>query len=300
MRALRYYAKAKAVQTSIKICDHIFFKISYSARPLIEVLSLASTQGTPGGNVTCSGKQHNKEHLKHARRYSSGSVLLQLAIQEDHNTRTGERLYHHCKMITTPGLEKGPPPLLIQCKEITTPGLEKGSTTTAHPIQGDHNTRTGERLNHHCSSNARRSQHQDWRKAQPPLLTQCKEITTPGLVKGSTTTAHPMQGDHNTRTGERLNHHCSSNARRSQHQDWRKAQPPLLIQCKEITTPGLEKGSTTTAHPMQGDHNTRTGERLNHHYSSNARRSQHQDWRKAQPPLLIQCKEITTSGLNHN
>ena len=154
-----------------------------------------------------------------------------------------------------------------------------------------------ERLNHHCSSNARRSQHQDWRKAQPPLLIECKEITTPGLEKGSTTTAHPMQGDHNTRTGERLNHHCSSNARRSQHQDWRKAQPPLLIQCKEITTPGLEKGSTTTAHPMQGDHNTRTGERLSHHCSPNARRSQHQDWRKAQPSLLIQCKEITTPGL---
>ena len=116
-----------------------------------------------------SGKQgqgHNKEHLRHARIYSSGSGLLQ---------------------------------------EITT---EKGSTTTAHPMQGDHNTRTGER---HCSSNARRSQHQDWRKAQPPLLIQCKEITTPGLEKGSTTTAHPMQGDHNTM------------------QDWKKAQPPLAV-----------------------------------------------------------------------
>ena len=112
-----------------------------------------------------------KEHLKHARRYSSGSVL--------------------------------------PSKEITTPGLEKGSTTTAHPLQGDRNTRTGERLNHHCPSNARRSQHQDWRKAQPPLLIQCKKITTPGLEEGSTITPHPMQGDHNTRTGERLNHPCS-------------------------------------------------------------------------------------------
>ena len=177
---------------------------------------------------------------------------------------------------------KAQPPLLTHCKEITTPGLEKGSATT---MQGDHNTRTGERLNHHFSSNARRSQHQDWRKAQPPLLIQCKEIATPGLGKGSTTTAHPMQGDCNTRTGERLNHHCSPNARRSQHQDRRKAQPPLLIQCKEIATPGPEKSSTTTPHPMQGDRNTRTGEKLNHHCSSNARRSQHQDRRKAQPPL---------------
>ena len=32
--------------------------------------------------------------------------------------------------------------------------------------------------------------------------------------------SHSMQGDHNTM------------------QDWRKAQPPLSIQCKEITTPG--------------------------------------------------------------
>ena len=163
-------------------------------------------------------------------------------------------------------------------------------------LQGDHNnTRTGERLNHHCSSNARRSQHQDWRKAQPPLLIQCKEIatpglengsllliqckeittpglengsllliqckeiTTPGLEKGSTTTAHPMQGDHNTRTGE-----------------WLTTAHPMQGDHNTRTGEWL-----TTAHPMQGDHNTRTGERLNHHCSSNARRSQHQDWRKA-------------------
>ena len=131
----------------------------------------------------------------------------------------GEQGQDHSK--NTPGMPGDIAQALASCslpsKEITTPGLEKGSTTTAHPVQGDHNTM------------------QDWRKAQPPLLIQCKEITTPGLH------------------GERLNHHCSPSARRSQHHA------------------GLEKGSTTTAHPMQRDHNTRTGERLNHHCSSNAR-----------------------------
>ena len=102
----------------------------------------------------------------------------------------------------------------------SSPMLSLGATFFNCNARRYHNTR----LNHHCSSNATRSPHKDWRNAQPPQL----KITIPGLEKGLF-----------IQCKERLNHHLS-NARRSQHQDWRKA------------------------HPRRGDHNTRTGERLNH------------------------------------